>query len=158
MARRIPPGPERDQFLPLLFLADDSHEKVRDERDDGSLFVVELGDATGVAQAVARAAGEVELTLVAVDEAHQGAGIGKQLIAATLAALADDGVRRVLVGTATSGTDQIAFYQKCGFRPLAIERDYFDGERGYPEGVFENGIRTRDLLWFDVILTESIQT
>jgi ribosomal protein S18 acetylase RimI-like enzyme len=151
--RRVLPGPERDQFLPLLMLADDAHDKVRQARDDGTLFVLERDGGTGVVQVLMRNDGQAELALLAVDEAHQGLGLGRALVAATLDALAADGVCRVVVGTAMSGAGQIAFYQKCGFRPLAIERDYFDADRGYDEPVFENGISTRDLIWFDVMLS-----
>jgi ribosomal protein S18 acetylase RimI-like enzyme len=152
--RLIPPGPARDAFLPLLYLADDAHAHVRRHRDEGDLFVLDLdGGGHAAVQTVRRGDEEVEFTLVAVDEAHQGRGRGKALIAATLEHLAGRGVRRVVVGTATAGLDQIAFYQKCGFRPFAIERDYFNVARGDAPDAAENGIPIRDMLWFDYELS-----
>jgi hypothetical protein len=61
------------------------------------------------------------------------------------------GVKRVIVGTANAGIDQLAYYQKLGFRLLRIERDFFSPERGYPETMVDNGIRLRDMVWMDLI-------
>ena len=58
-------------------------------------------------------------------------------------------VRRVVLGTGTAGIGQLAFYQKAGFRFWRIERDFFTPERGYPEGLEENGIPLRDMVWLD---------
>jgi hypothetical protein len=30
-----------------------------------------------------------------------------------------------------------------------VERDFFTPERGYPEGIEENGITLRDMVWMD---------
>jgi len=73
-------------------------------------------------------------------------------LADVCARLAARGLRRVLVGTATSGVRQLAFYQRLGFRLTHIERDYFTTERGYPAGLSENGIPTRDMAWMDRVL------
>jgi hypothetical protein len=35
------------------------------------------------------------------------------------------------------------------FRFWRIERDVFAPERGYPEGLEENGIPLRDMVWLD---------
>jgi hypothetical protein len=59
------------------------------------------------------------------------------------------GVRRVVVGTSSSGVGQLAYYQKAGFRLLSVERDFFSPARGYPEGLTENGIPLRDMVWMD---------
>ena len=44
---------------------------------------------------------------------------------------------------------RLAFYQKVGFRLWRIERDVFSPERGYPEGIEENGIPLRDMVWLE---------
>ena len=54
-----------------------------------------------------------------------------------------------IVGTSSSGIGQLAYYQKAGFRLQVIERDFFNAERGYPEGIEENGIPLRDMVWMD---------
>ena len=56
---------------------------------------------------------------------------------------------RVVVGTGNSGIGQLAYYQRCGFRLWKIERNFFNSERGYPDGLEENGIPLRDMVWMD---------
>jgi hypothetical protein len=58
-------------------------------------------------------------------------------------------VRRAILGTGNSGIGQLAFYQKAGFRLWRIERDFFSAERGYPDGIEENGIPLRDVVWME---------
>jgi ribosomal protein S18 acetylase RimI-like enzyme len=93
--------------------------------------------------------GAVELKAVAVDAARHGQGVGKRMLAAVLADLKRRGVTHVVVGTGNSGIGQLSYYQKAGFRLRSIERDFFSPARGYPEGLEENGIPLRDMVWMD---------
>ena len=150
----IEPGDGRVALLPLLLLADDAEDHVRAHLDDGHVFgLVDGGTIVGAVQAVEREDAEsartVELTLVAVAEAHQGRGVGKRLVSLVLDELRSLGFVRALVGTSNAGIGQLAFYQRCGFRMLSIERDHFDAARGYDGTEMENGIVHRDLVWFD---------
>jgi ribosomal protein S18 acetylase RimI-like enzyme len=146
----IDAGPERDAYLPLLLLADDSEQQVRGYMQQGLLFVAEDGDRdVGIVLAIATEPGEVELKAVAVDPTSHNQGIGKRMLAVVLPALRKQGLDRVILGPGNSGIGQIAFYQKAGFRLWRIEREFFSPERGYPAGLEENGIRLRDLVWFD---------
>ena len=86
---------------------------------------------------------------MAVDESRQGQGVGTRLLLAVLEELRARRVRRVVVGTSSSGIGQLAYYQKAGFRLARIERDYFTSDRGYPEVLLENGIPVRDMVWMD---------
>ena len=56
----------------------------------------------------------------------------------------------MIVGTASSGTRQLAFYQRLGFRLTHVERDYFSAAKGYPAGLEEDGIPTRDMVWMEL--------
>ena len=49
------------------------------------------------------------------------------------------------MGTSSTSLGNIAFYQKCGFRPSAVRRDYFWYYRGQR---LENGIAVRDMIVF----------
>jgi hypothetical protein len=69
-----------------------------------------------------------------------------------LAELRDLGCKRVVVGTANAAIDQLAYYQKAGFRLLSIERDFFSPARGYAEVIEDAGIRMRDMVWMDLKL------
>jgi ribosomal protein S18 acetylase RimI-like enzyme len=152
--RIVRAGSDRDTYLPLLRLADDSESEVRRYYQTGDLYVLDDDAATplGVALAVPRSDGSVELKAIAIDAALHRRGIGQRILAAVLADLTTRGVTRVVVGTGNSGVGQLAFYQKAGFRLWKIERDFFGPERGYPDGLEENGIPLRDMVWMDQTL------
>lgn len=149
--RLVPAGHDRDAYLPLLLLADDSESEVRGYYQKGDLYALD-GDAEkplGMVLAIADADGSVELKAVAVDESRHGQGVGTRMLAAVLADLKSRGVTHVVVGTSSSGIGQLAYYQKAGFRLSRIERDFFTPARGYPDGIEENGIPLRDMVWMD---------
>ena len=145
--RIVAAGTQRDAYLPLLALADDSEEQVRGYYQTGDLYV--LDDGLGVVLTIGDDPDSVELKAVAVEESRHNQGVGRRLLAEVLADLKQRGVRHVLVGTASCSIGQLAFYQKAGFRLRSIERDYFSPARGYPEGLTENGILLRDMVWMD---------
>jgi len=159
--RAVPSGAARDRYLPLFHLADDSRDQVRNYYQTGTLLaldghdgepigIVLVTDPAGVATTGSEPpASTAELKAVAVVEAWQGRGVGRHLLAATLRHLRATGAGRVIVGTASSGTGQLAFYQKAGFRLDRIERDYFSPSRGYALGILEDGIPLRDMVWMD---------
>lgn len=150
-ARIVPAGSQRDAYLPLLLLADDSESEVRDYYQTGDLYSFDDRDhrPLGVTLAIRQFDGSVELKAVAVEADRHGEGIGRRMLAAVLADLGSRGVTHVVVGTANSGVGELAFYQKCGFRLWKIERDFFTPARGYPEGLAEAGIPVRDMVWMD---------
>lgn len=147
-------GLERERFLPLLLLADESPAQVRSYMQLGDLFAFTERDGTavGIVLTIPAEDGSVELKAVAVDAARQNLGIGRRMLAAVLEELRRRGVRRAIVGTANAGIGQLAYYQKAGFRLLRIERDFFSPARGYPAVMEDNGIRLRDMVWMDLEL------
>ena len=147
-------GARREQFLPLLLLADESLEQVRSYMQRGDLFafVDHGGAAVGIVLTIPEADGSVELKAVAVDAARQNLGIGRRMLAAVIEELRRRGVRRAVVGTANAGIGQLAYYQKAGFRLLRIERDFFSPARGYPAVMEDNGISMRHMVWMDLEL------
>ena len=147
----IHPGRAREAWVELLELADEPGP-LRRYLDDGTLYgVVDEGSGRPRAAVLVIDLDEsaAELRAVAVAEAGQGAGLGSELVNEVCARLAARGMRRVVVGTATSGIRQLAFYQRLGFRVTHIERDFFSADKGYPAGLSENGIPTRDMAWMD---------
>lgn len=146
----IDPGPERTNYMSLLMLADDSEQQVRGYLQKGTLYVAVQNDqVVGVALAIPVTLGEVELKAIAVDPAFHNQGIGTEMLSLLMRALEHRGYRRIVLGTGNSSIGQMAFYQKSGFRFWRIERDFFSPERGYPEGIEENGIPLRDMIWFE---------
>jgi ribosomal protein S18 acetylase RimI-like enzyme len=148
----IVPAGARAGLLDLLLLADGSEQQVNAYVDRGDLYVYSIeGAAVGVILAIALA-DAVELKAVAVHTSHQSRGIGTRMLADVLADLRSKGCKRAIVGTASSGTEQLAYYQKAGFRFHVVERDFFTAARGYPHQLIENGIWVRDMVWMDMTL------
>ena len=149
--RIVPEGKERDTYLPLLLLADDSESEVRAYYQDGDLYALSDQDnhLLGMILVIPKGDGSVELKSVAVDTALHNQGIGKRMLGMVLMDLKRRGVMHVIVGTASCSIGALAFYQKAGFRIWRIERDFFSAARGYPEGTEENGIPLRDMVWLD---------
>ncbi|MGH2550480.1 MAG: GNAT family N-acetyltransferase [Thermomicrobiales bacterium] len=151
----IAPGANREPFLDLLLLADESEQQVRSYMNEGDLFAFfadGANDPAGMILVVPLEPGEVELKAVAIRPDVQSKGLGKRMLVMVLAELAARGDRRAVVGTGNSGIGQLAFYQKAGFRLHHIERDFFSPERGYNEGIEENGIPLKDMVWMDLDL------
>lgn len=86
----------------------------------------------------------IELKNIAVDEKFQGKGIGKQLVLDAIRKAREAGFKTIEVGTGNSSFSQLALYQKCGFRIVGIEKDFFI--KNYTEKIIENGIVCRDMI------------
>jgi len=147
--RIVAPGLERDRYLPLLYVADDSAVEIQSSYQLGDLYALDdaAGNPAAIVLALALDEDAVELKAVAVASRLQRQGVGRQLLAAVLEDLRRRGTRRAVVGTSTSNIGALAFYQRAGFRMWRVERDFFDRVRGYPIGLEENGIPVRDMLW-----------
>jgi ribosomal protein S18 acetylase RimI-like enzyme len=86
----------------------------------------------------------IELVNIAVVEAERGNGIGKDLIMNGIQTAKARGYKTIEVGTGNSIIGQLAFYQKCGFRIIGIDMDFFI--RHYSDEIYENGIQCRDMV------------
>ncbi|WP_301107441.1 GNAT family N-acetyltransferase [Sporosarcina sp.] len=129
----------------LLLSADPSRHIVDDYMKRGTCFVAEDGEAIiGVFVLLPTRPGTVELVNIAVAEDRQGEGIGKRLVLAAIAHSKSKGYKTLEIGTGNSSIGQLALYQKCGFRIIGVDRDFFI--RHYAEGIFENGMQCRDMI------------
>jgi GNAT superfamily N-acetyltransferase len=153
--REVPPR-EREAVIPLLLLAEPSERALRWSLEHLSdvTYRAEL-DGALVGAATMRWRDEpCELVELAVDASRQGRGIGRALVAWLLAEARRRGKQAMVVGTANSSIDNIAFYQKCGFRMDHVRPDYFWYDT---TGRSEHGIPTRDLLVFRYALVEEAE-
>ncbi|MBP1994553.1 GNAT family N-acetyltransferase [Paenibacillus eucommiae] len=135
-----------EQFpMELLLLADPSQKLVEEYTQRGQCFVAEADSRViGVYVLLQTRPETVELVNIAVDEQQQGKGIGKQLVNHAIEQAKLRGFKTIEIGTGNSSIGQLALYQKCGFRIIGVDRDFFI--RHYNEEIFENGIQVVDMI------------
>lgn len=144
-------GADAQKLVAILRDAEEDDDRLRDALGDPAcrVYAAVCGDAPVGAAVVRWAHGQSlapsEILYIAVVAAQRRSGIGRQLIEAVMAELPTHG-RRLLVGTANSALDNIAFYQKCGFRMHSVRRDYFTYIQ---PAIQEGGIVMRDMVVFD---------
>src|SRR4051794_6271579 len=107
--------------------AEDSAAQLDSYLELGEVLVARRGaDVVGHLQLVETATpGEVELKNMAVREDQRGYGIGRRLVEDALRRASERGRRRMTVATAAADIGNLRFYQRCGFRFEAVERDAF---------------------------------
>ena len=136
-----------DEILPfeLLLLADPLKEIVEEYVNRGDCYVAERDEEmVGVYVLLPTRPGTVELVNVAVVEEQQNRGLGKLLVMNAIMIAKTKGYKTIEIGTGNSSIGQLALYQKCGFRIMGVDIDYFI--KHYPEEIFENGIQCRDMI------------
>jgi ribosomal protein S18 acetylase RimI-like enzyme len=144
------PVPEdRQRLLPLLLLADVSETIVGSYIDRGALFAIRDGEADLGVLLLIHEGDAVEVKNLAVAEGCRRQGIGRLAVAFAARWAREAGATRVTVGTANSSLDAIRFYQKAGFRRSGVRRGFF---AAYPEPIWEDGIRARDMIMFELPL------
>ena len=131
--------------MELLLLADPSRKLVEEYLHRGETYVaVEDHRTVGVYVLLPTRPDTVELANVAVAEELHGRGIGKSLVRHAVRTAKARGYRTLEVGTGNSSIGQLALYQKCGFRIVGVDIDFFT--RHYEEEIYEDGIPCRDMI------------
>ena len=146
VASEVPPR-EHHSVVPLLLLAEPSLSALEWSLNNLSdtVYRFDLDDVLVGAATMRWNDEPAELVELAVSSAHQGTGVGRQIVAWLVAEARRRGARSIEVGTSSTSLGNIAFYQKCGFRPSAVRRDYFWYHR---ERIMEHGIPVRDMIVF----------
>ncbi len=133
-------------LLPVLLDAEEGEERIRAALLDPTCTAYASwldGQLAGAAVVRWEEEEPGEIVYIAVALALRGRGYGKQIIYFLLEELHRRGGHALLVGTANASLENIAFYQKCGFRMFEIRRDYF----AYIQPpIVEHGIILRDML------------
>lgn len=131
--------------MELLLEADPSVKLVNSYLAEGRCYIAETeGKLVGVYVLLALSETAAEIKNIAVDRAERGKGYGKKIIAHALEQAEDAGFQHVEIGTGNSSFDQLALYQKCGFRMKSIEPDFFTHH--YSEPIIENGLLCQDMV------------
>ena len=133
--------------MALLREADPDDSKIAAYLASGEVWVGAQSAAIAIIQR--QEGGVFEIMNIALAEHMRGQGHGKAFLLGLLAMLKARGARAVEIGTGNSSLDQLALYQKLGFRITGIVAGFFDD---YPEPIVENGIACRDLVRLRVAL------
>ncbi|WHR59264.1 GNAT family N-acetyltransferase [Acinetobacter haemolyticus] len=133
---------QQAQLKSLLFAADPDWVVISTYLLQADIFVMINEQDQIIAQlCLIQNADQAEIKNIAVDPSQQGQGLAKALILYVVGALQQSSIHTLWIKTGNSSLDQLALYQKCGFRMSHIERNVF---QNYPELIFENGIRCLD--------------
>lgn len=138
---------EIEKLIPILLHAEEGEERLRsvlvDEKNT-NYAMLEDEELVGAAS-VKWKEQESEILYIAVIEKFRGCGYGKSIIEGLKNEMRRRGLQSLVVGTSNSSLENIAFYQKCGFRMVQVRRDFFNYIQ---PPVVENGILMRDMLVF----------
>lgn len=127
----------------LLLLADPSKDMIKRYLEKGDIYIALSGNETiGVYVLIKKSQDSIELMNIAVKETFQKQGVGKRLILDAIQRAKGMGAKRIEVSTGNSSLNQLALYQKCGFRIVEVESDFFT--KNYPNVIEENGIKCID--------------
>ncbi|SEI79815.1 GNAT family N-acetyltransferase [Paenibacillus polymyxa] len=132
--------------LELLLLADPSRQLVEEYLKRGQCYVAEIDhQIVGVYVLLSTRPETIEVVNIAVSEVMQGKGIGRQLVTHAIETARIQGYKTLEIGTGNSSIGQLALYQKCGFRIVGVDLDFFV-RHNYVEEIYENGIQCRDMI------------
>ncbi|MGE8203967.1 GNAT family N-acetyltransferase [Heyndrickxia sp. NPDC080065] len=134
----------REKYKKLLLIADEDEVAINKYLYDGMMFSIHY-DNQCIGVVLITLEPILEIKNIAVIESYRGKGIGKKVIEELKKIAKINGYQSMIVGTANSSIDNIAFYQKCGFRMDSIKKNFFES---YSSPIYENGIRALDMIIF----------
>jgi len=129
-----------------LFLEADPSRKVINSYLDRS-FKFELisgKNLLGVILLVNTRPETVEIVNIAVEESARNQGFGEKLIKFGIEWAKINNYNSIEIGTGSTSFAQLYLYQKCGFRIVGVDSDFFVDN--YEEPIIENNLILRDML------------
>ncbi|USA46458.1 GNAT family N-acetyltransferase [Acinetobacter sp. C26M] len=141
---------QQDQLKTLLLEADPSWAEIETYLFNSKIFVILNDQAQIIAQlCLLETDDQAEIKNLTVADGYQGQGLAKALIQHVIESAKQLNTHTLWVKTGNSSLNQLALYQKCGFRLSHIERDVF---KNYPEPIYENGIACLDQVVLGIVL------
>ncbi|MEK0316791.1 GNAT family N-acetyltransferase [Cohnella sp. 56] len=129
----------------LLLLADPNKELVDEYLSRGYCFLAMLeNELVGEFVLIHTHPRTLEIVNIAVQEPFQGKGIGKALVLRAIEEARTMNAKTIEIGTGNSGFKQLKLYQRCGFRIVGVDIDFFI--RNYDEELYEEGIQIKDMV------------
>ena len=136
--------PHEDMPWSLLLLADPSKEAIQKYLDNAEIHLAFIGDELVGVSVLTKELDIAELRNIAVHEKHRRKGIGRLLVEHAIGQARNKRALRIEVGTGNSSALQLSLYQKCGFKIIGVEKDFF--LKNYKEPIVENGIQCVDMI------------
>lgn len=129
----------------LLLLAEPEEENIKEYLSKSICHVCSLKEKIiGAILSIDTRPRTREIINISVYPEYQNQGIGKKLIELSIKKAKEEGIKTMEIGTGNPGVVQMLLYQKCGFRIVGIEFDYF--RKNHEERIYENGIECRDMI------------
>jgi len=135
-------------YLNLLLIGDEDEKVVKSYINEGSLFtIVYEKSEIGVVQClIDEEESAVEVKNIGLKEAYRGKGIGSKVINKLEALYECNHYSKMIVGTADSSLENIAFYKKAGFYQNGVRKNFF---LQYVPPIYENGLQAIDMIMFE---------
>jgi len=129
-----------------LFLnADPSKKVINSYLGRAHKFELTSGkDLLGVLALINTRPETMEIVNIAVDESHQNHGLGEKMLLFAINWATENHYHTIEIGTGSTSFAQLYLYQKCGFRVVNIDRDFFVDN--YDEPIIENNLILRDMI------------
>lgn len=133
----------KKQYLTLLLLADEQESMIDRYLNRGTMYLLVDGDVKSECVVTDEGNGILEIKNIATEPAFQGKGYGKMLIDFLVSKYRGQ-YTTLQVGTG-AGSSVISFYEKCGFVPTHVIKNFFTDH--YDHAIYENGIQLTDMLY-----------
>ena len=138
----------RASYLNLLLIGDEDEKMVKSYINEGSLFtIVYEKKEIGVVQClIDEEESAAEVKNIGLKKAYRGKGIGSKVIKKLEALYECNHYSKMIVGTADSSLENIAFYKKAGFYQSCVKKNFF---LQYVPPIYENGLQAIDMIMFE---------
>lgn len=139
----------REQYLPLLLLADEQYEMLLKYLHRGDMYAMcEGGAAVAVCIVTDEGGGVAEIKNLAVAPRYRRTGCGRRMVE-FIKGVCRGTHSRLQVGTGDSPLT-VPFYQACGFRRGRTVKNFFT--QNYDHPIIEGGVLLRDMVYFELEL------
>lgn len=136
----------------LLLSADPSRDMIDEYINRGDCYLLKDGeDTVGEMVLLETKPRVLEIMNIALNDDYKGKGNGKLLIEKAIEVGKASKMRRLEFSTSNGDIDHLALFQKCGFRIVGIELDYFTNT--YKEEIRKNGILCRDMIRLELLFS-----
>ena len=139
----------REQYLPLLLLADEQYDMLLKYLHRGDMYAMhEGGAAVAVCIVTDEGGGAAEIKNLAVAPKYRRTGCGRRMVE-FIKGVCRGTHSRLQVGTGDSPLT-VPFYEACGFRRGRTVKNFFT--QNYDHPITEGGVLLRDMVYFELEL------